>query len=91
MSTDGIPELLAEHSRLMDEKDRLRKSGQTPSTTVNYELTNLVHRIVDMAKGERSENVRALLAKEAEAGHLGAETALEWLGEEDSWWSAGDG
>ena len=91
MSANGIPELLAEHTRLMEEKERLRKSGQTPSTTVNYELTKLVHQIVDVAKGERSEDVRALLTGEAEAGHLGAETALEWLGEEDAWWSGKDG
>ena len=86
MSADGIPELLAEHTRLVDEKDRLRRSGQTPPTSINYDLTKLVHQIVDVSKSERSEEVRTLLASEAESGHLGAETALEWLGEDDSWW-----
>ena len=83
----GIPGLLAEHARLVDEKARQRASNQTPSTKVNYDLTRLVHEIVERAKAERSDEVRSLLTGQAEAGHNGAENALEWLAEEDSWWS----
>jgi hypothetical protein len=83
----AIPELLAEHARLVDEKARLRASNQTPSTKINYDLTKLVHEIVDRARAERSDDVRSLLAEHAGEGNGGAENALEWLAEEDPWWT----
>jgi hypothetical protein len=82
-----MSELLSRHARLIDEKAKLRAKKQTPSTTVNYELTRLIERMVEVAKSERSPEVRSLLKEQAEAGHLGAEDALEWLAEEDSWWT----
>jgi hypothetical protein len=88
---DGVPELLAEHGRLLEEKTRLRASGQTPPTKINYDMTNTVNEIVERAKGQKSEELRSLLLEEAERGSLAADQALEWLVEEDPWWSGREG
>ena len=84
---EGIPDLLAEHTRLVDEKRRIREAKQTPGTKINYDLTAITHQLVEQAKAQRTEEVRALLTEHAEQGHNGAEIVLEWLSEEDAWWS----
>lgn len=90
-SADGIPALLAEHERLLAEKARLRESGHTPPTKMNYDLTKIVNQVVELAKAQKSDELRSLLGERARSGHLGAESALEWLTEEDAWWGGGGG
>jgi len=85
-------QLLAEHSRLLEEKARMLESRRTPPTTYNFELTKVIKRIVERARthreavGEQSRDVRSLLREKAEQGSWGAEDALDLLGDEDPWW-----
>lgn len=89
---DPFVELLAEHSRLLEEKERLRASGRTPPTTFNFELTKVVKRIVEQAQahreavGEQSRELRSLLRERADGGGWAAEDALDLLADEDPWW-----
>jgi len=89
---DPFVELLAEHARLLEEKERLLASGRTPPTTFNFELTNVVKRIVEQARlhreavGERSGELRSLLREDADGGGWAAGDALDLLADEDPWW-----
>jgi len=88
-------ELLAEHSRLLQEKRDLLESRKTPPTTFNFELTKIVKQVVDGARarreavGEQSSDVRSLLSEDAAGGGWAAEDALELLADEDPWWGKG--
>ena len=85
-------ELLAEHSRLLEEKKQLLESRKTPPTTYNFELTKIVKRIAEEAQarheavGEQSSDLRSLLREAAEGGSWAAEDALDLLADEDPWW-----
>ena len=89
---DELGELMAEHSRILEEKKRSLESGTTPPTTMNFELTRLVRRMIERAQAvreadpERSEELRSLLRREAEDGSFAADDALDLLAEEDPWW-----
>lgn len=91
-SLQPFAELLAEHSRLLEEKARMLESRKTPPTTFNFELTRIVKRIVEggMARreavGDQSRDLRSLLREESERGGWGAEDALALLADEDPWW-----
>lgn len=89
---DPFVELLARHSQLLDEKTRLLESRTTPPTTINFELTKIIKRIVEQAQarresvGDQSSDLRSLLRENAKGGGWAAEDALELLADEDPWW-----
>jgi len=89
---DELGELMAEHSRILEEKQRSLEGGGTPPTAMNFELTKLVRRMTETAQAvreadpERSEELRSLMRREAENGSFAADDALDLLADEDSWW-----
>jgi len=89
---DELGELMAENSRILEEKQRSLESGGTPPTAMNFELTKLVRRMTETAQAvreadpERSEELRSLMRREAENGSFAADDALDLLADEDPWW-----
>lgn len=91
-SLDVVAELLAEHSRLLQEKASYLEGGKVPPTAINFKLTKVVKQIVETAQADRdrggaqSEELRSLLSAEADGGALAADDTLDFLADEDPWW-----
>jgi hypothetical protein len=91
-SLELFAELLREHSLVLEEKARHVERAEVPPTALNQRLTRVVERMTEEASARRaagdpqSEELRAMLHREAGAGSLAADEVIDRLSEEDRWW-----